>query len=411
MRDSVDRQLEATRDALLRQIPVPELSLVRARAAQLRRRRTALTAGASALALVLVIGLGVVIAGGSGLDRQPQPAATNTLSGPRWDGPGLTLYGLTGDVLELPGGIVDVEFADPDHGYAITAECVGDEPCDVRLAATADGGYTWTASRVPQAKLGPNHLPRMIAVSGGLYLVNNLETWFRPTAGAGDQALWQLAFDPSDVGFVPTGGRLALTSDTCGSELRVWPPDGRVGRLATPPDLTVCSVAAEPTGGGAWWVGGQLPGTGEPAVAVSRDQGRTWTVTRLADGPGRAMVSPLGNRVFATVVTDRGGDPYPETLAAQAVYRSVDNGPFMPYVTTTSALLGEVIPLLDGRLVSAGPDWQVSDGGAFDRTTGSLPWVRRFARTPGAWVAYDLFRGGWAAVSVDGQTWHKINVH
>jgi hypothetical protein len=40
-----------------------------------------------------------------------------------------------------------------------------------------------------------------------------------------------------------------------------------------------------------------------------------------------------------------------------------------------------------------------------------MPFVRRLARTPGGWVAYDLFGTGFAAVSADGRDWHKINVY
>ena len=70
------------------------------------------------------------------------------------------------------------------------------------------------------------------------------------------------------------------------------------------------------------------------------------------------------------------------------------------------------MPLLDGRLVAAGPNWYVSAGAGANLAPagGSMPRMYRIERTPGGWVVYDLFQAGWAAMSRDGATWQKINV-
>jgi hypothetical protein len=402
MGDGLDRQLATTRDCLQRQIRQPELARVRARADQLRHRRAGLTGAASVLALVLVIGLAAVFVGG--LHRGPEPVATSGPDGSRWSGGGLTVFGLNGPVLDLPGTLADVEFADPDDGYALAVDCPAD-PCTLALAGTNDAGHTWTREALPTTTARAADVPRLMAVDGGLFLAGPDTAWYRPTGGTGWQSVANA--DP-DLEAVPAGGRLGLWPDTCGGDLLAWQSSGRRARLAGAPGLTVCSVAVRPGADGAWWVGGRQDDA--PTVAVSRDDGRTWIVIRLPAGPGTAVLSALGNRVFATVVTERGGDPYPETLTVPAVYRSVDSGPFTPYLTTPATLIGDVVPLLDGRLLAAGPDWQLTDGSAFTPVGGSLPWLRRFARTPGAWVAYDLFRGGWAAVSTDGVTWQKLNL-
>jgi hypothetical protein len=408
MPDRLDRALGATRDSLQCEIRTPDLAPVRARARQLRRRRTGLTVAASALALLLVIGLGTALAGGFGADRGPQPAASNDPSGTLWQGAGVVMHGLDGAVLDLPGTLVDVAFADADHGYALAADCTG-SPCPLAVAATVDGGHVWTAWDPPVASAPATGLPRLIAVAGGLFLVTADDpasgAWFRKSDVDG----WTAAplAGPAPV---TGGGALRLVPDGCGGQLYGWTPDGRYARLPTPPPLTACAVTATPSSDGSWWVGGRSAADDAPAVAVSHDRGVTWTVTVLPAGPGTAIVSVLGNRVFATVVTDRGGDPYPETKILSAGYRSVDGGPFATYLTEPSTIIGDVVPLLDGRLLAAGPDWQVCDGTTFTRAGGSLPWVRRFARTPGVWVAYDLFRGGWAAVSTNGQDWQKLNV-
>jgi hypothetical protein len=151
-----------------------------------------------------------------------------------------------------------------------------------------------------------------------------------------------------------------------------------------------------------------------PAVAVSRDAGRSWSVTELpAAGAGAwAQVSTVGTDTFATVVARRGGDPYPETLTIRAVHRSAAGRAFTPRGEVDGTVIGEVVPLVDGRLLAAGPHWYVTgpDAARFDRAGGSLPTVRRIARSPAGWIAYDLFELGWAALSSDGQTWRKLNI-
>jgi hypothetical protein len=115
--------------------------------------------------------------------------------------------------------------------------------------------------------------------------------------------------------------------------------------------------------------------------------------------------------VYASVVSPRGGQPSSDTLTLHAVYRSVNGNPFQRYGPTETAIVGDVVPLLDGRLLAAGPMWYLStDGAAFKKDTGRLPYVGRFARTPGGWIAYNLFQSGFAAVSRDGVEWHKFTI-
>ncbi len=404
----LDHALEEARDALQREIRPPGLAAAQARATRLRHRRGGLTGATAALALMLVVALGMVLTGGPATAPDPGVASGDDPTGTLWSGSGLTVHGLDNTVLDLPGQLVDLSFTDAEHGYALAADCTtGSASCPLAVAATTDGGHTWRNWAAPQSIAAADALPRLVALPDGVffqpaasgegfYRVSTMDSWRGVTDGG-----------PAPI---RSGGVIGLVPDTCGGRLEAWQPDGAHNRLATAPTMTVCSVAGTATADGAWWVGGRTADDDAPAVAVTRDGGQTWAVTRLPAGPGRAIVSTLGNRVFASTVSERGGDPYPETLTAHAVYRSVDGGAFQPYALSPSSLIGEVVPLLDGRLLSAGPDWQLCDGGAFTRAGGSLPWVRRFERTPGAWVAYDLFRGGWAAISTDGVTWQKVNL-
>jgi hypothetical protein len=405
MPDTLDDRLEAAREALRREIQRPELSLVRARAARIRRRRSAGGAVAAALALALLAGLvpAVLTAGRGGPVPEPAASASGT---DRWQGAGLRVGGLDGPVLELPGSLLDVQFADADRGYALAAECTAGT-CHVGLAATSDGGHSWRGLNPPASYLWTTGEPAVVAGANGVFLLTSKGILYQQSDVDG----WT---DPGAPAAAETIGRgSAVRVGECGGPLEVYRADGHRAELTTGPAMTVCSVTAAPGAGGAWWAGGRASDGGAPAVAVSRDDGRTWTVTRLPDGPGTARVTTLGNRVFAAVVSARGGDPYPETETLHAVYRSVDSGPFAAYLHGPATVLGDVVPLLDGRLLVAGPDWQVSQaaGGALARVGDALPWVRRIVRTPGAWVAYDLFRGGWVAVSTDGQDWQKANLH
>jgi hypothetical protein len=103
-----------------------------------------------------------------------------------------------------------------------------------------------------------------------------------------------------------------------------------------------------------------------------------------------------------------------------AIYRSDDSGEHFARtsperVVPPPALAGEPVPLLDGRLLVAGTDhrWYLSedDGRTFTQADGTLPVVGRISRTTAGYVAYDLFGGGWAAFSVDGSTWRKLQVN
>ena len=113
----LDRQLRETGARLFDEIRIPDLDLVRTRARRIRQRRRGLAAGASTLAVLLVVGLGL-----TSLDRltggpEPVPAASDP-TGTLWQGGGLTLHGLDGPVLDQPGDLVDIQFADSKHGYA-----------------------------------------------------------------------------------------------------------------------------------------------------------------------------------------------------------------------------------------------------------------------------------------------------
>lgn len=424
----LDARLRATRVDLLCDIAVPELDGLMSRARTIRRRRR-VGASVAALALVGVAAVGVNAVVSEYTAPRPQPVASAPVDGARWEGAGLTLFGIDGPVVDLSGTVVTVEFANAQRGYALAAKCDERGNCSVSVAATDDGGQTWLPWPSPVGEVPKERIPRLVAVgSAGLALVGD-GAWFTPI----DERLGQPQWAPSDlaaasaIDSVPAGARLLLGPTVDGpiddhactpGPVMAWLPDGKPARLANQPDIEACRVAPAPTPEGAWWVSGRANGLA--AVAVTRDGGHTWASTTFPDGgpTSWAQVSTLGSTVYAAVVTattPRSGEVIGRrAVSIRAVYRSAaGSGAFEPHAPDIGTAIGDVVPLVDGRLLAAGPHWYVTDPAA-DRMRlagGSLPWVGRFQRTPGGWVAYDLFEAGWVAISRNGTTWEKINLH
>jgi photosystem II stability/assembly factor-like uncharacterized protein len=230
------------------------------------------------------------------------------------------------------------------------------------------------------------------------------------------------------VAVTPEGAQLRVRpggSDRCaGGVVEVWTFEyGPSGDLATQPPIDPCWTSGTPAADGAWWVGGTDRRTGAPALAVSRDGGRTW---HRPDLPGSAagaapgawvQVSTLGGYAYALVVGPNG--------ELGSIYRSVDRGERFTRTRDGAAsaglpdrLYGEAVPMLDGGLLIAGTanKWYVSDddGATFTKAkagpSDEMPLVGKLARTPAGYVALDLFTAGWAAYSSDGATWRKLHL-
>jgi hypothetical protein len=420
-RPDLDARLGRSRADLLGEIDQPPLSVVRRRAGALRRRRTAVAGSA----LAVLVATGVVVLhpwSGPGGNRGAEPAAEASArpSAPVFRGAGITISGLDPKFLvDVPGTITDVEFVDPDHGYVVS-QCPVGTPCPT-VSVTDDGGLTFARSTLPDAArrdgLEVVAFPRgqaLLAAGDATFAtMHGGRSWQATPGGTGGASGRPVAATPDQI----------LRYDGSGG-VAVWDPvRGRLGQLRDgPAGIEVRWVAARAAGDGAWWVGGVAP-DGAPAVSVTRDGGKTWKTTALtaAGTVSEVHVTALGREVFAVATGSDG--------ALLGAYHSMDaGGVFYPTWTPgepgPAKVLGDPVPLLDGRLLvaepaasgtatgGAGGRWWVSDdqGRSFTNAAG-LPAVGRLQTTAAGYVAYGLFAGGWTAYSTDGATWQKLQAN
>lgn len=406
----LDDRLARGRNELLDRIEQPPLGRIRHLAA--RRRRRVRTLGTGALAVVAV-SLTLLVRPWTG-DGAPAPLpsiAGTPPAGPIYSDAGITINGLDGPVTDVPGTISDVEFTDPDHGYLL-AECGEQASCPASVARTDNGGVSWQVTALPDATRGRTGLD-LLAFPDGRLAVTGETSYVSADGGR----TWQVGGRakptpprPDDRPYRQPG-----TSDAggCGEGVSMWRPDPPIDLGTVDADgISVCWVASDAAADGGWWIGGTRDG--KAVAAVTRDGGGTWTENVLgpAVGTARVQVAVLGNRAYAVVLGQDG--------EIRDFFHSTDAGrTFTPVPAGPSAgglrhLAGELVPLLDGRLLVAGTDnhWYVStdDGASFSRAAGSLPPVGRLARTNTGYVAYQLFSNGWAAYSADGSTWRKLQI-
>jgi hypothetical protein len=405
----LEDRLALGRAELLDAIDQPPLAAIGARATARRRRRNSVRA-CVALAAVAGVALAVVRPWG-GDPRSVPDVADAQPPGYVYTDAGITVNGLdsVNGVHQLPGRITDVEFPDIDRGYAIGCDDHG----RCAIGRTTDGGLTWQSNALP-AEMGTSvdllPLPGEVLVAA----TGDHHAWTSSDGGL----TWRRAPEPAGkVRSAGEGQLLRLGEDG----VAVWAAQGFRGTLITQPGIDVRWVASRPAADGAWWVGGVERGSGRPAIAVSGDGGTSWTTTELSIGGGEqatsVQVSLLGSHAYALVL----GAESSSGRSIVAVFHSANGGRTFAATRLPGAagppdsVTGELIPLLDGRLLIAGGDnrWYVSadDGATFAPTGGNLPTVGRLGMTPGGYLAYGLFNNDWAAYSSDGSTWRKLRTH
>jgi hypothetical protein len=266
-----------------------------------RRRRAVTAAAATVLAAVTAGGIALATAPTASGPADPAAAPAGAVSG---------------------GMVVWTGAADARHLYVGYAACP-DGSCPkwiVRLVGSDDGGRTWTerAGRVSLVGLD---------VLGPRVLVQDGPAPSGPSVSTDGGRTWR------SVGFheaprSPDGGMLlycATTRHEAGCELTVLDPAaGTHALLARPPALALTVVGPVYGLGGAAWMAGT--DGGRPAVAVSRDDGRTWSTHTFPEPAGCAdhlceplEVATVDGRTVFVVITD-------SIDRRRVVYRSVADG-------------------------------------------------------------------------------------
>ncbi|MFE5794677.1 exo-alpha-sialidase [Streptomyces sp. NPDC056503] len=318
-----------------------------------------------------------------------------------------------GDGAELPGWAAGVDLAADGSGFALLAECVSDpaEPangfCRQRVAVLDRGAERWRpgASPLPELRGTAGVSARLLVLGPGRALIEDgggeepRRGWFTGDGGRSWRSVDQRPAGRTPD--IPAGAALTTEcvgdpgapAERCALErlVVVSPRDGRRRELVAQPAVGARprpAGTAEPDG--SWWVSGVEPGTGRPVVAVSRDAGRSWSVSRLpspTDAPPwytRVVVGP--DAVYAAEMGElRGGEPVKNPL--RALHRSLDGGRTWQRMWTTGAereprsLEGLPVPGPGGRVeIATQRSGQVSldggrtfreldDGGAYVRRT------------------------------------------
>jgi photosystem II stability/assembly factor-like uncharacterized protein len=334
--------------------------------------------------------------------------------------------------------LVSVKFATALRGYALAAACPrGDAaPCRFGFRVTGDGGRSWEyqPSPLPVGVLSAGS-PVTMSVAGesGVRISASGRRWFSADGGR----TWQeqpTAAPLAKTETIPRGAPMeARCQLTCGPFRITDPKTGARLELAHQPGV-LALPGGDPLprpGDGSRWAGGQAGPGGPPAVAVSRDDGRSWQVSELPvpQNPltGVTVATLDGHTAYAFVKA--GG---PAGMATEngldAIYRTGDGGTHWAKVEPADspqirhghgaqpATVIGVVLLRTGRLLVTTEEFGQAnvrfsdDGGrSFPRLdTGVFPEIRGIDDAGGLYVGESVF-GGYVTSS-DGSHWAAVDL-
>ncbi|MDX2562757.1 sialidase family protein [Streptomyces sp. TX20-6-3] len=306
--------------------------------------------------------------------------------------------------------------------------------CRQHVAVLDAGAKEWVLRRspLPRVSVTDGISANLVSLGPGRALVEEggaepgARTWFTEDGGRN----WR-AGDRRTVGTtpeIPVGAVLgtdcaapsAALPDDCERQrlVVISPRDGRRRALARVPLLGAHPRPQEqPEPDGSWWVSGTDPLSGRAAVAVSRDGGRGWTVSRLPSpvaSPGWHTAVAVGrDAVYAAEMGELvGGEPVKNPM--RALHRSVDGGRTWQRMWTTGpteqprTLLGLPVPGPGGRVEIGG---ELSGYGSVDggRTFTRLDDGTRHTRRTPLGLLREGSRCGYA-LSADGVRWSEFQL-
>jgi hypothetical protein len=386
----------------------PNVARVRVRARQRAVRRRML---ATAAVAARVVGVAVpVLRAGNPPGPAPRAAAPSSTPPPSLPMvSGTTVYGVT--------------FADLGHGYAMRATC-GRYDCTLDVLSTVDREH-WTARQVPKADTPPGTMGALSVLGPDEFTVdlfppNQPGAVRRVYSGDGGRTWERTPTEPGgEVTEIPPGAALGshCVGDRAGCRstevVVVLPGSGRSARLAGTPRLERAYAGQVPLASGQWWMSGLNPDTHRPQLAVSENDGRTWTVAAPPIAPAGVdavwSVVASGRRLYASA----GGNLSTGDYGILAIFRSDDGGRTwrrtgrsLPHLVT-----GDLVAAVDGSLLVS-----TVNGTALVSRNGGATFTPEKARFRGvaSWTRYGYVTwtepGIGIAFSSDGVHWHDLHL-
>lgn len=389
----LDTDLRALRDELNAAIPLPDVEHVTGRART--RRRLQLVAIAAVIAVAIAVPVLRLLPADPPQVGNPPPPVSNVLS---------------------------MDFADADHGYALTRDCPRQgEPCTFDLLRTANGGRDWQRASLP-APLNPKtgYFSATLLVLGPdevmLYRPNGFDSdrIFSSDSGRTWQTTTKWWTLNASAAPLPSHGILTgmcgsqHTSDACGPIGAHQPASGTFSTTPTQPPLSSMQLGPNATKDGRWWAVGRDRTTGRLMIVISADGGRTWMASDLN------MTETLGLDVWAVV--ERGGIMYAtagDHRGLLGVWRSADDGrtwtrtwthgdQWLPAPTHTPIAAGDgSLIVSDGHVTYVSTDQGSTFRPADKEVTGEVTWTR---------AGYVKSNGDRFALSADGLSWREFTV-
>lgn len=427
----LDTELTRLREELRSSLPVPGLNQIVARHKQrvVRRRMQV-----GAVVAVLVVSTAIPLLRNQMSDTPPAspPPPESPFSAP--DGPFIS----------------DMEFADADHGYAIRANCKnGPRVCTGELLATDDGTH-WKSRHLPKPDTTPSWDRGSLSVLGPEEIAID---WSTSPAAEGTGISRAHSVDGGEtwtpvevpdvvtdtISAIPEGGVLVRTcAHLVADDPRVAPPGSPVGDkgqcaergfavlqpgsgksavLEHRPPLTAMIAGEAPTRDGVWWVTGRDPETDHWGIAVSDDDGRSWTTTVIDLGDPVSSygwsVDSVDGTLYATAIGALPG----MNNGLLGIFRSTDGGHGWqqtwhpgdgkePGQVYDSTIVGA-----DGRLTISSRDdklYESKDGGR-TFTQVEARYTGYASRTRTGYIASPLAQKG-LLLSEDGVHWRKYEI-
>jgi CDGSH-type Zn-finger protein len=236
-------------------------------------------------AVVLVAAVGLVAACDVGSIRRPAPVRPPAPPSTR-----STIVEVRQARVPVPRSfhLQTLTFVDSARGYALFTRCgesSGKPICEASLAATMDGGRSWSPRRLPRSMAADHQI--VVSDNGAVMLLADPYGWYRSRDGGLTFRRTGPADTPPDDYYTGSGRFLVWRSDNGESRLMEYVDHHRQDLAVQPPLSDGPTDAKYDESGRLWTVGIE---DGKVVVALSRDEGRTWQRQAVA-GPNGGLVS------------------------------------------------------------------------------------------------------------------------